>query len=217
VTEIKSLRRSELSNILSKLEGFTDPDPYLEQVITPPESASGLLWEAMMRGDISGKAVVDLGCGTGRLAIGALLLGAASVTGVDSDPAALSAARRNWASLKGRLSHGAKVRWVKGNVERLPALEAETVLMNPPFGVQRKGAERPFLDAAISILLPGGAIYFFAAPGSQTFIETCALAQTIQVEDRSRSVWPFPHTFTHHTQRMGKVTVDRWILRRERS
>jgi putative methylase len=208
-------RRSDISYRLSLLKGFNDPDPGLEQVPTPPERASDLLWEAAMRGDIVGKRVVDLGCGPGRLAIGAALLGARSVTGVDWDRKALAVARENLREMKRAGFLVARIKWLASDVTRMPPLEAETVLMNPPFGVQRKGAERPFLEAALAILLEGGGLYFFAAPGSQTFIERCALTRDVKVEDHSRSVWPFPHTFKHHVQRMGRVTVDRWILRRE--
>ena len=48
-----------------------------------------------MKGDIAGKTVCDLGCGTGVLAIGASLLGADGVKGVDSDPGAVRIAMEN--------------------------------------------------------------------------------------------------------------------------
>lgn len=45
--------------------------------------------------DLNGKQVTDFGCGSGVLAIGALLLGAQSALGVDTDPQALVASRSN--------------------------------------------------------------------------------------------------------------------------
>lgn len=51
------------------------------------------------RGAIDGRRVLDVGCGSGILAIGAVRLGAASALGVDTDPLAIEAtaanARRN--------------------------------------------------------------------------------------------------------------------------
>ncbi len=45
--------------------------------------------------DLGGKRVLDYGCGSGVLAIAALKLGATSATGMDIDPQALAATRRN--------------------------------------------------------------------------------------------------------------------------
>lgn len=45
--------------------------------------------------DLSGKTVIDFGCGSGILAIAAIKLGAAKVIGIDIDPQALLASRDN--------------------------------------------------------------------------------------------------------------------------
>ena len=79
------------------------PDPAALNVILDPGLAFGtgthpttrlcLRWlDDILRG---GETVVDFGCGSGILAIAALKLGAASASGVDIDPQAVTAARRN--------------------------------------------------------------------------------------------------------------------------
>ena len=45
--------------------------------------------------DLTGKTVIDFGCGSGILAIAALKLGAAKVIGIDIDPQAILASRDN--------------------------------------------------------------------------------------------------------------------------
>ncbi|HEY3521419.1 MAG TPA: 50S ribosomal protein L11 methyltransferase [Rhodanobacteraceae bacterium] len=60
---------------------------------THPTTALCLEW--LDRSDLSGKAIIDYGCGSGVLAIAALKLGAAHATGVDNDPQALIASRDN--------------------------------------------------------------------------------------------------------------------------
>lgn len=46
-------------------------------------------------GDIEGRTVLDLGCGTGMLGIAASILGAGAVVGVDVDAQALTTAAEN--------------------------------------------------------------------------------------------------------------------------
>lgn len=51
-------------------------------------------------GDIEGRNVLDLGCGTGMLGIAAGILGAGNVVGFDIDPGALRAAAGNAESME---------------------------------------------------------------------------------------------------------------------
>jgi ribosomal protein L11 methyltransferase len=60
---------------------------------THPTTALCLEW--LDGADLTGKTVLDYGCGSGVLAIAALKLGAAHVIGIDNDPQALSATRDN--------------------------------------------------------------------------------------------------------------------------
>lgn len=60
---------------------------------THPTTALCLEWLDGL--DLRDRAVLDYGCGSGVLAIAAMKLGAASATGVDIDPQALVATRRN--------------------------------------------------------------------------------------------------------------------------
>jgi len=60
---------------------------------THPTTALCLEWLDSL--DLSGKTLIDYGCGSGVLAIAALKLGAARVVGVDNDPQALAASRDN--------------------------------------------------------------------------------------------------------------------------
>ena len=61
---------------------------------THPTTALCLEW-LDRQGNFSNKTVMDYGCGSGILAIAALLLGAEQVTAVDIDPQALSATTEN--------------------------------------------------------------------------------------------------------------------------
>ena len=89
---------------LQRVGGYHRPRAALEQYQTPAHLAARLLYHALMKGDIEGKNVCDLGCGTGMLAIGAALLGAGSVKGVDSDPQAVKDANANAALFDAEVS-----------------------------------------------------------------------------------------------------------------
>lgn len=51
--------------------------------------------ELLEREDVSGKAIADIGCGSGILAVGACKLGAARVVGVDCDAASVDSSQEN--------------------------------------------------------------------------------------------------------------------------
>lgn len=60
---------------------------------THPTTALCLEW--LDACDVEGKSVIDYGCGSGILAIAAILLGADHVVGVDNDPQAIIATKNN--------------------------------------------------------------------------------------------------------------------------
>ncbi len=202
------VRRTQLSRRLAALHGFPHAAARLEQVISPPDPAAELLWSALERGDLAGRSVLDLGCGTGRLAIGAALLGASSVKGVDTDPEAIEVAKEN------AREAGVACDWWVGTVAGF-AEPADTVLMNPPFGAQTRHADRPFWDRALT--LARRAVYAFGLHDSRTFIARNAVARGARIEENRPVPWELPATFPHHRKPRLTLQVDLWILRKERT
>ena len=76
------------SKILFNSPDFEIPKPELEQYSTPPDIAFEIIKKVNLAGNLSGK-IADLGCGTGRLAIAASILGA-DVTGYEIDEDAIN-------------------------------------------------------------------------------------------------------------------------------
>jgi ribosomal protein L11 methyltransferase len=62
---------------------------------THPTTRMCLAWIAAHETEVAGARVLDYGCGSGILAIGAALHGAASVDAVDIDPAAVTTSQQN--------------------------------------------------------------------------------------------------------------------------
>jgi ribosomal protein L11 methyltransferase len=89
---------------------------------THPTTALCLEWLA--RHDLTGKTVIDYGCGSGILAVAAVLLGAKEAHAVDIDPQALTATLSN--AEKNAVQDRIKVYLP----EQLPAMQADIVLAN---------------------------------------------------------------------------------------
>ena len=175
-------------------------------MITPPDAAAELLLEAVARGDLVGRTVLDLGSGTGVLAIGAKLLGARRVVGVEQDRGAIEVARAN--AVRAAVS----CEWIEGSVVRYDQ-PADTVLMNPPFGAQRAHAEDAFWDRAFA--LGRRSVYAFFLADSRTFIARRAVARAARIEATRPVRWELPATFPHHRKPRVPLAVDLWVLRME--
>ncbi len=202
------MKLRQLEMRLQRLAGFSCPQAALEQYQTPAPLAARLLHHALMKGDIGGKHVCDLGCGTGILAIGSALLGAASVTGVDIDEQALAAARKNSALLDVTADFLALDVRESGCRERIGAYD--TVVMNPPFGAQNVHADRPFIDCALAV---APVIYSIFNAGSTPFVRTYT-AQRAEITEEIGGVFPMKRTFTFHTREVQEIEVE--ILRLKR-
>jgi putative methylase len=141
------IRKLDLELFLTQVSVQPSPRVHLEQYTTSPSIAATLLYlAAYTNDDIVNKSVVDLGCGTGRLALGAAYLGAKNTVGIDVDRLAVDTAVEN--SFKVGLS--GSVQWVIGDITSIVG-NFDTVLQNPPFGVQTRQADRAFLIKAMQV------------------------------------------------------------------
>ncbi|WP_328585455.1 METTL5 family protein [Methanofollis ethanolicus] len=192
---------------LQKLSGFPAPKPALEQYATPATVAARLLHHAAGEDAVEGKRVLDLGCGTGMLACGASLIGAGEVVGVDVDRAALRTAQANAALV------GAEVDLVCGEIGLAFPIRPQTfdtVVMNPPFGAQKKHADRPFIDCALA---SAGVVYGIFNAGSRPFIESY-IAGRGRITGAVGGSFTLPRTFAFHRRDRLDIPVE--ILRIER-
>jgi putative methylase len=204
------MKLKQLEMTLQRLAGFSHPRAALEQYQTPAPLAARLLYHALMKGDIGGKSVCDLGSGTGVLAIGAALLGAGMVKGIEIDQQAVRIAEKNAALL------GADVEFMVADVRdatlpRRITTPCDTVIMNPPFGAQRTHADRPFIDLALSI---APFTYSIFNAGSTQFIKTYTAGRA-EITEKVGGVFPIKRTFSFHTRDVQDIEVE--ILRLIRS
>ncbi len=172
----KKWSKGGLARIFGEIQGFKHQKVSLEQYETPAEIAADLLWHSFMQGDIKTRNLCDLGCGTGVLGIGALILGAEKVHFVDKDPEALDILDENLSKMRklGVLGdyqariHNMDVGQFNENVD--------IVLQNPPFGIQRPHSDIRFLLHAIKI---SNVVYSFHKSETIPFLQKKCSAQTI--------------------------------------
>ncbi|MGE5533128.1 MAG: METTL5 family protein [Ignavibacteria bacterium] len=146
-TQKRLIRKLDLERFLSRIAVQPSPKVHLEQYTLSEQIAANILFiAAYTNSDIVGKSVLDLGCGTGRLSLGSAFLGAKQVVGVDIDRVAIKTANEN--SIKTGFAD--RVQWVNADVSSVVGC-FNTVLMNPPFGVQTREADRAFLVKALEV------------------------------------------------------------------
>lgn len=197
--------KRELAAQLGVVVGFDDPKVDLEQYRTPPAVASHLVHLADLNDDLDGHRVVDLGCGTGMLALGAALRGSDSVVGVDLDPDALATAAGN----RRRVGTTTAVSWIQADATSLPLCPEEpvTVVMNPPFGAQNgnEHADREFLETAAEV---AAVSYSIHNSGSADFVESFAADHGGNVTAAYRSAFTLPQQFEFHSADSREIDVE---------
>ena len=228
IMQKRLVRKLELEMLLSQIEPHPSPKPSLEQYTIPADIAAVMLYiAAYTHGGIVGKTVLDLGCGTGRLALGAAFLGAKQVVGVDIDKDAIKMAFEN--SVRANLKE--KVQWITGDIDAIHG-NFDTVLQNPPFGVQRRKADRKFLEKALET---GKIIYSLhkCPEKDNAFIKKLKASKTSVapvtpspflknfIEGRGGKIkavyamiMTIPHMFSFHTKSKHEFVVDLFVIER---
>ena len=137
---------------------------------THPTTALCLEW--LDGQDLAGCTVLDFGCGSGILAIAALLLGAERAIGTDIDPQALEASRDN-AGRNGIVPE----RFPLYLPEQLPQQQADVVVANIPAGPLVQLAPR-----ITSLVKPGGRLALSGILAEQAEEVRIAYADAFELE-----------------------------------
>jgi putative methylase len=208
------MNKKQLSIILSKLKEIEAPKPDLEQYTIPGDLAAEILNLASLAGDINGKKILDLGCGSGRFSIGALILGAKKVVAVDIDPSVIETAKNNLKTaeeLTGqKLSN--KVEFIKSDISDVE-IEADTVIQNPPYGIQKKHADRIFLEKALKF---GKRIYSLHRSyfRSRDFIKKFVEQKKGNIEKVIKFKFRIPYMFRFHKKKAIEFDVDLFVIQK---
>lgn len=191
------MKKVQLERLLQGLDAVPTSRPEEEQVPTPAGIAAELGYLGAAKGDLAAARVLDLGCGNGILAIAAKLLGARHVVGVDRDATAVEVARRNGRRV------GADVEWRREDVASVDG-PFDTVVTNPPFGAQRRHADRPFIDKALQV---GRVAYSFHNGLTESYVRNRIQARGGRVTDRILYDFPIPRSYAFHRDEIRRIPV----------
>lgn len=130
--------------------------PY--EIVIDPKMAFGtghhqttsMMLELILENDFAGKKVLDMGCGTGILAIMAAKLNAAEITAIDYDPVCYDSTIENSA-----LNHTVNIIPLCGSKEAIPDEQYDIILANINRNILLDQMER-----YAQVLKQGGEIYF---------------------------------------------------------
>lgn len=197
----KIRKKKQLEIAIQSIPPHPNPKVELEQYSTPAIIAADLLWNAYSLGDIENSEIIDLGCGTGILSIGSLLLGAKKVTGVDIDEDSLAIARLN--------SENLNIEFVCCDISDFNCFDGcDVVIQNPPFGSQKKserGADLKFIDKAKEC--SPGVIYSFHMASTEKFIIDYFEKSGFVVTHIFRYKFILPKIYDFHTKESKEVDV----------
>jgi len=196
--------KRQLEIQLGKLKTLEKPDLKLEQYPVSSEVGSELLYMAgFEHNDLDGR-VIDLGTGTGRLAIGAALMGAQAPVGVDVDERSLALARENAETVE------VEVEWVQSDIEKVNG-RFDAVIMNPPYGTRTSHADTRFLEKAFQL---APVAYSIHKSATRDFLVRFMKRSDRQVDQVRSMRMEIPHLFEFHEKKRETVEVDLYRILR---
>lgn len=199
--------KKELAVFLSKLRTFSIPNVKLEQYPTDSEIASDILWTAHLQGDIEDKTVADLGCGTGILGIGALILGAKHVTFLDVDEHALTTLRKNLATIDDT-QHTTIIHADIGAFHD----HVDTILQNPPFGTRNTGEDIRFLEHALAHATK---TYSLHKTSTEQYIQKIITRNNATLHFTKQYAFPLKQTMPQHKKRIERIDVSCFAVEKQ--
>nr|CAB3469768.1 unnamed protein product [Digitaria exilis] len=228
------MKLKQLEGLLGGLTQFPAPKVELEQYPTGPHIASRMLYTLYHThahinqaensfDDITGKVVADFGCGCGTLAVASALLDAEHVIGIDVDPQALELAQENaadlemdidliWSDIKNlNLKVFQSIPSLLSDRKQFGAgILVDTVVMNPPFGTRKKGADMEFLSMGLKVA--SQAVYSLHKTSTREHIKKAALrdCNAISAEVLCELRYDLPQTYKFHKKKEVDIAVDLW-------
>ncbi len=205
------LDKKHLEIILSKLKPIESPKEYFEQYTTPSNIVAHILNLANLNGDIKNKKVIDFGCGSGVFSIGASLLGAKEVIGIDVDADVIDIAKTNADELD------LDIEFLCEDVRKFSG-ECDTVVQNPPFGMRgERHMDAIFIEKALEC---ADTVYTLHRGGydndgvnkSRDFLRSFIQNKGAEISQIKEYKFDTPYMFKFHKKPRVTYNVDLYII-----
>jgi len=196
--EERTVSKRQLEIQLEKLKILQNPKLGLEQYPVSSEVAAELLYMAGFEHRDLRRHTIDLGTGTGRLAIGAAIMGCTEVVGVDIDETAIALARENSGAV------GVQVKWLVSDIDRVEG-KYDTVIMNPPYGTRSPHLDVRFLERAFEL---APVSYSIHKSSTRKFLKSFIAKRNRKVDGLRSMSLNIPHLFPFHHEKWESVQVD---------
>ena len=197
------MKQKELEIILQKVPFYENPNPFIEQYMTPANIAADIIFTAYGFNDIHDKIVVDLGCGTGIFSFGAKLVDAKEVIGIDIDEEAIRIAKEF------SKNNNQEIDYIIKDAKEVD-IKCDTVITNPPFGAQKSNrwADRSFIEKGFEI---SKVIYSLHLSKTVDFIEKMVSSLNGVINFKKKYLFPIKHSQSFHKKKI--VNYDVTLLR----
>jgi putative methylase len=198
LAEERTISKRQLEIQLGKLRILQTPQLQLEQYPVSAKVAAELLHMAgFEHHDLHGETI-DLGTGTGRLAIGAAMMGSMRVVGVDIDEKSIALAKEN------ALAAGVQVKWVVSDIKEVVG-RYDSVLMNPPYGTWSPHLDVEFLERAFEL---APVLYSIHKRSTRDFLRRAIERRNRRIDAVRSMSLEIPHLFPFHQKKWENVEVD---------
>ncbi len=202
--------KKNLVSVIQNTESYSNPIIELEQYCIDASSAVDIIYYAGFEyNDIKNAFIIDLGAGTGRLSIASAFFNANYVLSVDIDINALKILKRNVLTLDLNqviFPICADIEYFEISHKNIPTSMKVTTIMNPPFGVQTKYADRIFLDRAFNFSDIVYSIHL-ANEKTQNFISNYIKKHNWKIDNIIPFSMVLERNFPFHTQKTKKINV----------
>ena len=143
-------KNKHLAILLSLLPQQEKRTLELEQYTTPGNLASRWINEIYnsIGNDFANYHVIDIGCGNGILGFGCALMGAKSLTLIDSDSEAIEIAKKSQQMLAENVNLDIEINFINAHIGKsaIHIPDNSLIISNPPWGTQKYKADRPILN-----------------------------------------------------------------------